>query len=538
MKNNGTTSQRSERNAISWELQLLLFFVAAALVISRRPDALFNAQFFGEDVIWYPEAYINGFRALLHSQNGYFQTLPRLVAELALLVPLRFAPLLMNLIGMTFQVLPVNILMSERCARWGPLYLRGLLAVIYIALPNTSEVDVAIEEAQWHLALIACLLALATPAKKVGWQIFDICILLLAGLTGPFAIFLLPITLIFWWSRRDSWRLVESGVLAVGALIQSIAIIQSASETRPKVGLGATPKLFVKLIAGRVYLAGLLGRDSISKYHPTSLTLIVLTIFGTAVLAYCLIKASMEWKLFLAFCIAVFTASLRAPMVSMTVPQWQILSLSPGIRYWFFPTLAFAWALVWCATSPLVKPIQLVSGMALLTMAFGIVIDWRYPAYTDFHFAEYARRFSVADIGTHIRIPVYPDGWTMELVKKLPGCNTSPAGWIDEPKAGARISGRMHVVGWVRASEQIRLVTVYVDHVAMKSTVPGIARPDVDRDYPASRNKLKGWEISLDPSQVPPGTHEMTVRAVEADGCYADIGSVPIEAGTRDPATR
>lgn len=109
--------------------------------MSHRPDAITNPQFFGEDgSIWYPEAYMSGwFAALFHSRNGYFQTVPRLAASIALLFPLRFAPLIENLIGLFIQVLAVNILLSARCQRWAPLFTRILMSLFYLGLPNTRE---------------------------------------------------------------------------------------------------------------------------------------------------------------------------------------------------------------------------------------------------------------------------------------------------------------------------------------------------------------------------------------------------------------
>ena len=132
---------------LTWKLQIFIFLIAAAAIVSRRPDAILNPQFFGEDgPVWFGQAYSFGwFSSLLHSQNGYFQTLPRLAAAIALLAPLRFAPLVMNLIGITFQVLPVTVLLSSRCAKWAPLSVRGFMAVLYIALPNSMELNVTVE---------------------------------------------------------------------------------------------------------------------------------------------------------------------------------------------------------------------------------------------------------------------------------------------------------------------------------------------------------------------------------------------------------
>jgi hypothetical protein len=175
---------------IGWKLQVLVFSIAAPAVGSHRPDAIFNPQFYGEDgPVWYGQAYASGWLTFLfHSRSGYFQTLPRLAASLALPVPLRFAPLVMNLIGVTFQVLPVNILLSLRCSAWAPLPIRAAMALAYIALPNTMELNITVEGGQWHLAMLACMLVLAHAPRNHKWRIFDTGIFLLSGLSGPFCL--------------------------------------------------------------------------------------------------------------------------------------------------------------------------------------------------------------------------------------------------------------------------------------------------------------------------------------------------------------
>jgi hypothetical protein len=520
-----------ENTGIGFRLQLLAFFIAAALVVSRRPDALFHPQFFGEDgSIWYPEAYMSGwFTSLLHSSNGYFQTLPRLIASVALLVPLRFAPLLENLIGLTLQVLPVNLLLSARARNLGPLFLRILMAGLYLALPNTSELDVAPEEGQWHLALLACILVLACRPSNLKWQVADVSTLLLSGLSGPFSVILLPISLVLWWFRRERWRVIVSATIAGAAIIQLSALGTLAEATRSHAILGATPKLFIQLLAGQVYLAAMLGQSDLQLHKPV-FVLVIAALGGTAVMAYCFLKARLEWKLLLAFCILVFAASLKNPMVSKTVPQWEILrDASSGIRYWFFPTLAFVWALAWCATRSGNGFFRFVGVAGLLMACAGIVNDWRYPAYRDFHFAQYAAQFASAPTGTMVTIPILPEPWKMQLVKKGPGCDRLPIGNVDRPAAAAHVSGFVRLAGWVVTSQPVRKVLIYIDRGFVQAVTPDVLRPDMDKYYPHSPDKYKGWETTIDVSKLRPGAHEIEVRALEADGCEADIGLLPVE---------
>lgn len=75
-------------------MQCVVFLLAAAFVISRRPDLLTHAHFYGEDgTHWYADAYNSGWlRALTMPEGGYLNTLQRLVGSLSLLVPIRYAP--------------------------------------------------------------------------------------------------------------------------------------------------------------------------------------------------------------------------------------------------------------------------------------------------------------------------------------------------------------------------------------------------------------------------------------------------------------
>src|ERR1017187_995003 len=85
--------------AVFWSLAIA---VTGILLVLRRPDAVFHAQFWAEDgVVWYADAYnLGALRALLHTRDGYLQTLPRLGAMVALWAALLRAPLVMNLIAL------------------------------------------------------------------------------------------------------------------------------------------------------------------------------------------------------------------------------------------------------------------------------------------------------------------------------------------------------------------------------------------------------------------------------------------------------
>lgn len=507
-----------------------MFFISAALLVSRRPDVLLYPQFFAEDgSVWFREAYMFGwFTSLLHPRNGYFQTVPRLVSAIALLVPFRFAPLVVNLAGITCQVLPVNFLLSARCANWAPLLTRAFMAFVYLALPNTAELDAAVNEAQWHLALLACLIVLARPAYNWWWRTFDVVAILLSGLSGPFGLVLLPIAAIFWSFRRDRWRAVLMGAIAASTAIQLYALLTTAATTRPHVILGATFRLFIQILAGQVYFAAMLGQAGIQVSQPMQI-LMVAALGGTAMLAYCLLKARLEWKLFVAFCLLVFAASLKTSTVSNTLPQWPVMRDAVGIRYWFLPILAFSWTLVWCAMINRNAVFRFAGAAGLVLSCFGIIHDWKYPPYPNLRFPVYAAQFVLAPPSTLMTIPIVPKGWTIQLVKNSVRCRVVPIGSVEQPKSGAQFRDSLTAAGWVMASESVPKITIYIDRALIESVHPTYIRPDVDAIYPQSPDKNKGWSATVDTSRIPPGPHELEVRGVTADGCEADIARVPIE---------
>jgi hypothetical protein len=52
-------------------------------------------------------------------------------------------------------------------------------------------------------------------------------------------------------------------------------------------------------------------------------------------------------------------------------------------------------------------------------MCFGVIRDWRHPAFPETHFAESVKRFEAAPEGTTVTIQEHPEGWNMRLNKHL-----------------------------------------------------------------------------------------------------------------------
>jgi hypothetical protein len=399
-----------------------VFLLACAVIVSRRPDALFRAQFWNEDGhVFFADAYNFGWwPALFRTYEGYFHACPRLGAALALLVPLSLAPLVLNLIAIGIQALPANLMLSTRSSAWGSLRFRALLAGTYLALPNCWEIDANITNSQWLLALNAFLLLVAFPPRGAAGRFFDLCILLLCGLTGPLCIFLFPVAAFLALRYRDRWRWVEAGVLAATCFVQAWSLFNGGFSSRPHHALGASPAMFARILGGQVYLGALLGSNALAAHAGIARLIVFICIAagGTIFVFICFFKSSLQIKLLLFFSSMIIAASLIAPTPGQVtgVTVWEVLDTGAAARYWFFPTLAFAWSILWCYRSR-TPGLKTVSTVLLCILCCGVALCWRHPAFPDAHFDEYARSFESSPAGTAVTIPESTPGWNLRLVK-------------------------------------------------------------------------------------------------------------------------
>jgi hypothetical protein len=402
---------------ISFAWQAAIFAATLLAIISRLPGALLHPQFFAEDGwIWYEQAYnLHWLGSLGIPQAGYMQTFPRLVAGVALLFPMRWAPLIMNLAGAVVQALPVTALLSYRCAPWGPVRVRMWMAALYLAIPDAPEIHVVLTNAMWHLALLQALLAFSVPPLTWRGRTSDVTLFAIAGITGPFCIPLLPAVAVYWWMRRQCWTLVVLGVMSLGLVIQVLSILHAVK--RPGAPLGAIPVRLLRIIAGNIFIDSMVGSGGPNL--PISL-LVCAAIGGLGIMVWTWRSAPLALRLYSVFAVLVLIASLRDPLLlPSSAPRWEVLANATGIRYWFLPSLMFLWSAAWCAWEGRTRLARYAGMCVLLLTMIGVVRKWTYPPWPESHFATEVERFQTLKPGKHMLFPVYdPGGRVMELIKK------------------------------------------------------------------------------------------------------------------------
>lgn len=373
--------------------------------------------------MWFNNAYNHGwFSPLLQPHTGYLQTFPRLVADLGLLVPLRRLPALFTLVALGVQVLPAVVLVSRRCARLVPqFWVRVVLAVLYLAVPNSSEINVNLTNAQWHLAVLALLVVLAGRAGKL-WTAFDVAVIVLSGLTGPFVLALLPVAAVVWYRRRERpWV----PVLVAGlAAIQLLELVLNPSGRAHLGPLGITGRRTVEILGGQMVGSTVFGNASVASpaaAHRFLVISIVCAVVGAVVVALVLWRAPLELKLLNGFVALVSAGSLATPVVAATGSQWQILTTHPNLRYWFLPALVVLVDLVWLAGQRrMLHGAVAVLGAAIMavTVVVGVRTDFRIAPLPKPDWAAEVAAFAKVPKGTVFQFQIAPSGFPMSLVKR------------------------------------------------------------------------------------------------------------------------
>lgn len=407
-------------------MPLLFLCLAAALVVARRPDALFHAQFWAEDgAAWFADAYNRGpLGTLALPRDGYFHLAHRLGGALGALVGLRWAPLLTNSLAILVQASPAAFFVTRRFSGVVPdVRVRALLAGLYLLMPNTAEIDANITNVQWHLDLLAAMVVLATPSPAAGWRAFDVGALVVSGLSGPFAILVLLVALARYAVRRERWTLVLAGVAAACVALQLLSLTSGVGTHRSKAPLGAGLRTLLAIVGAQVVTASMVGVRGYSAvvqaYHGRAL-LAGIGAAGLVVVGYAVLRGPLELKLFVFFAFAALAAALLSPQVDSVRPQWpQMLGPGVGGRYYLLPGLAFIACLAWLALRAPARWLRWAGRAALVVLiVVGVPLDFEYARYHDYHPDTEAAQFEQAPQGTRMIIPINPPGWSIQLDKK------------------------------------------------------------------------------------------------------------------------
>lgn len=403
---------------------LYLVGIISSIVISfsRRPDAFLNPQFWAEDgKMWYQQAYSSGFfYSLLKTEAGYFQTFPRLIAGFSQIFPFDYAPLIFNLSALAAKILVVCFLLSPRIEKLLPnLWWRGLAAFIYLGIPHSYETHGNLTNVQWHLALLSCLIIISLPAKTSLGKVFDICVISIFAVSGPFCLLLFPLAVLKYWFTKERHTLILVSIILVGCFIQGLSLL---SKDRLNVSNGANIKLFLNILGGHLFASSIIGENGNVWLHINFLwnriLLIAVNTIGGSLLIYAWIQSKLELRMLMTFSFLVTASAFISPVITEEMPQWIAMNYpSIGSRYWLIPIFCFFMILFWLAQNSVNKFVKYFSIGLIMLSSIGVIWDWQHPPYKNLDFPKHVTEFNNANSGEEVTIPINPD-WEMKLLKK------------------------------------------------------------------------------------------------------------------------
>lgn len=307
----------------------------------------------------------------------------------------------------------------------GPSWARALVGLGYLLLPS-FELNVTVTNAQWHLAILAVMVLAAAPAVSLAARAFDILVLSASGLSGPFAVVLLPAALarLATVRERRGWYASLSGILLATLAIQGVAVLLGHRDLVAQLGISF--RNAVTIVADRVVLPGTFAEEGHAHLFtagaPHAQTLAtVITLVALAVVVFALARGGASFRIFVLACFAITGICLLAPIATPPgLTAWASLATSDG-RERYFLTAEVAWfvCLVWAISRIPWRPVVPAAATALAAAFLsGLLASWQYAPYTDFHPALYTAKLRAAASGTTVAVPINPDpSWTVTLVR-------------------------------------------------------------------------------------------------------------------------
>jgi len=432
----------------TWALRPILLLAAYALAIVvavlRRPDFVLNAQFWAEDgPVWFAQAHaLGGLGALPLPYAGYYHLFPRLAGALGAAAGVRYAPLTMNALSVLAYAVPVPLaLMLARSRRQGWFLL--FCAALYLFLPYSRETHFSATTAIWPLALSLFLLAMHPDDRRqaAGRDWLRLVGLAFCGLSGPFAVFLLPAIALrtVWpggdapaprpwpswssWPARPSWPSWPSWLsVAVLGACAAAQLTLLASGMRNASALGGVPAEVLMRIVGRQIVAGgLLGEDAVHVLSEgdNDLVYALLALLYAFVVVRGAVLGDGRLRAFLLYAHLILAAGiLFAPASEGGDILVELLSPQNGQRYWLLSTLGFLVSAAWIVASSRVAYERIALAALLPAFLIGSARDFAIPPLADLRYGAYADWYCALPLGEPIEVPVNPEGWQVDLVRK------------------------------------------------------------------------------------------------------------------------
>ncbi len=437
------------------------------ILFLKRPDSLLAPQFFAEDgrIFFHDQILFGGWEAFFTPYAGYLLFIPRLVALLAFLFPIEFAPAVYNTCALLIAAC-CCALFTLPAFRWilASDALRFAVCCLIAAALDSGELSGTITQIQWYLQLAGILIVLYSGRKdfphKTWVDILLAVFLFIICLSVPLMILVAPVALWVFLRARGSAR-IPSLALFAGVAVQ-LYVYANAGMGRGQSALfnpHELPSSTGVYLAFRAVLASLMGRIPAAELcaramvRPSILVGIAVLIW----LAWLWIKSPRPVRWNILGCLYFAVASAALAVGARNLPRVSQTITFGGERYFYLASCClvllvaitierFAWKL----------PVKIAALTAVF--AAGLWGNFKVPAYADMHWDLYCEHIAdwedeaqSAKTVHPISVPLNPVGWTLILEGNElgnPGFEeVYPAPWVGMGNIGMAITRDFHSHG-------------------------------------------------------------------------------------------
>jgi len=262
----------------------------AAILVLRRPDGLFNSQFWAEDgAIFYASQVSMGFwKSIAIPYAGYLHAIPRLIAGMLQWVPVHWMPLAYNLCALIVSAFCCGFF-SWPCFRrlMESDALRAATCIAATAaIPLGTELIMSICNLQSYLLLAAVLIIYRNSDRDpdhqtaLGIEVSAAVLLTLICLTAPGALLFMPLLVVHFIRIRD-WRRFTA-LAAITALAVQLYVIHHSNEVKPTWNFSTILLSVASSGVSRIVLAPLIGMKYLVSDSDNSLLVKLIVGFAAA----------------------------------------------------------------------------------------------------------------------------------------------------------------------------------------------------------------------------------------------------------------
>jgi hypothetical protein len=373
------------------------------ILFYRKPDAFLNPQFWAEDgTVFFKGCIDYGFKSITIPYAGYLHLVPRLIACAASLFPFSMTPTIYNFSALAAMLLVGGALFSSRCF----IPFKPLLALSIVLVPHHGEVFMTITNLQWYLCFLLLILFCKEPPSKFYQYFLDYLIIILCGLTGPFIFFLLPLFIAKCFTRNSLHNYGMWLTALLCALIQGWYIFKTGESESYEVS--GNINAWANLLGFRLF-----GQLFLGKHISDMINQMILAVLAvmTPIVLICLTSSKKQLYLTGLFLIFGIVIALSTLYKFRGFPEIVAYSDSNGERYFYIPYVMVMWSLAICLSSPNLIKWRIVVGLLLLIL-ISSSHHFQSQAFVDYHWKEYSKKI---ESGGHIRIPINPPGWYIDL---------------------------------------------------------------------------------------------------------------------------